>query len=237
MKFDDIISDIAKLVGLRLSSIRPGSDITLTGVDLKNGTLELMDSSNNRRSRSLTEIRKIWEQLCVNKVVHVDSALGGSGSSRNQPETIIANLPYVEWLIVGGKKHISFVGRNTHPFGSLKKMDSIAAQIIASNSKSSEPTYPVAIIVSNNLRLFSDFLEAHSGLQAVGVSPGVYSFTHSSGSLWLVSHTTFGGRLPCGVFLTVSTKSIPKQADEVLISGLRFYLISAEGVEILLFED
>jgi len=59
--------------------------------------------------------------------VHVDEVLHGSGTSRNQPETILANLPYVEWLKLDNKKHIAFVGKNTHLYGTLKQMDSIPA--------------------------------------------------------------------------------------------------------------
>lgn len=234
MKYEDILFDIVKLVGLQLNSIRPGSEITVTKVDVSNGTLELIDSANKRRSRPLAEIRKIWEQLCVSQAVHVDSALGGSGSSRNQPETIIANLPYVEWLIIGGKKHISFVGRHTHSLGALKQMDPISAQSIATDIRSAKIVVPAAIIVSENIRFISDSLEELSGLPAVGVSSGVYSISHSGGVIWLVSRTTLGDRLDCGVFLTIPTKEIPAHADELLISGLRFYSISCSGTNILL---
>lgn len=236
MKYEDVISDIVKLVGVQLSSIRPGSEITLTKIDVANGTLELRDSSNKRRSRPLAEVQKIWEQLCINKAVHVDTALGGSGSSRNQPETIVANLPYVEWLILGGKKHISFVGRNTHNLGSLKQMDPIAAQIIANDNQSANGAFPTAIIISDNLRSMANFLEALTGLPANGVSPGVYSFTHSSGETWVVNSSALADRLLCGVYLVIVTKTIPKQADEFLIAGHKFYLTTREGINVLMSE-
>lgn len=61
--------------------------------------------------------------MCSLPAAHVDSVLGGSGSSRSQPETILANLPYVEWLTVAGKKNIAYVGDDTHEKGTLHKMD------------------------------------------------------------------------------------------------------------------
>lgn len=74
--------------------------------------------------------KKIWDQLCSKPAVHVDAVLGGSGSSRNQPETILANLPYIEWLRINNKKHIVFVGEATHDFGTLRQMDPIQAEQI-----------------------------------------------------------------------------------------------------------
>jgi hypothetical protein len=73
-------------------------------------------------------MKRIWEALRHEPAVHVDSLLGGSGSSRNQPETLLANLPYVEWLRIDGRKHLAFVGRPTHDLGTLKEMDPLRAE-------------------------------------------------------------------------------------------------------------
>ena len=142
MKFEEIISDIKKLVGIKIRSIRAGADITLTEVDVRENRLELIDFFQNCRSRSLAELHRVWEQLCLHRAVHVDSVLGGSGSSRNQPETILANLPDVEWLILNGRKHLSFVGKPTHALGDLKQMDSLAVHALRAASQVTRPAVP-----------------------------------------------------------------------------------------------
>jgi len=57
------------------------------------------------------------------KVIHVDALLRGSGSSRNQPETILASMPDVEYLMKDKKKHVVWVGENTHKLGTLKEQE------------------------------------------------------------------------------------------------------------------
>lgn len=127
MNFTDVMKDIHKLVGLELNSIRPGAKITITDVDEERGSLMLKTSSGQNRSRPIDELQKIWNEMMVKPAVHVEGVLHGSGTSRNQPETILANLPYIEWLKVDNKKHIAYVGKNTHAFGTLRKMDAILA--------------------------------------------------------------------------------------------------------------
>lgn len=124
MDFDTLIDDIEKLVGMKLNSIQSGSEIVVDGVDRDAESIELHTISGRTNRRSFTEMRKLWRALNEEEIVHVDRALDGSGSSRNQPETILANLPYIEWLRYQGKKHISYVGEETHPAGTLKEMTS-----------------------------------------------------------------------------------------------------------------
>lgn len=91
MDFDTLIDDIEKLVGMKLNSIQSGSEIVVDGVDRDAEAIELHTISGDRRSRrSFTEMRKLWRALNEEVFVHVDRALDGSGSSRNQPETILA---------------------------------------------------------------------------------------------------------------------------------------------------
>ncbi|MFZ5768779.1 MAG: hypothetical protein ACOY3F_08830 [Bacillota bacterium] len=125
MNFGQVIADMKKLRGVRLGSIRPGAEITILEVDEAEGRVVVETKSGEKRSRSLQEIRRVWSELCTKPAVHVDAALKGSGSSRNQPETILANLPYVEWFRYNNKKHITLVGRATHPLGTLKEMDPV----------------------------------------------------------------------------------------------------------------
>ena len=121
MSFDDVLKDIEGLIGLRLESIRPGAEIVVREVSSDEGRIELETAKGDVKSRPISELRRIWEALSNGTPVHIERVLGGSGSSRNQPETIFANLPYIEWMRHNGKKHIVNVGRNSHPPGTLKK--------------------------------------------------------------------------------------------------------------------
>lgn len=138
MNFTDVMKDIHKLVGLELNSIRPGAKITITDVDEERGSLILRTSSGQNRSRPIDELQKIWNEMMVKPAVHVEGVLHGSGTSRNQPETILANLPYIEWLKVDNKKHIAYVGKNTHAFGTLRQMDSVTAVEVTTKMRTSK---------------------------------------------------------------------------------------------------
>jgi len=123
MTFDDVIQDIEKLVGLELQSIRPGASLTILNVDREHSNLLIKTSKGQTKSRPFGELETIWDELNRSPAVHVEGVLHGSGTSRNQPETIFANLPYIEWLRINNKKHIAFVGNVTHAYGTLKQMD------------------------------------------------------------------------------------------------------------------
>lgn len=99
MTFDEVINDIGKMVGLELESIKPGANIKLNGIDRTAKRIELITSAGKIKTRPFSELEKIWNKLCSSPAAHVDSVLGGSGSSRNQPETVMANLPYIEWFL------------------------------------------------------------------------------------------------------------------------------------------
>lgn len=122
--FYEVVQDLHHLIGLRIESIRPGAHLTIVDIDADSIHL---NTTSGYRSRSLNELKRIWDEMALRPAVHVDEVLHGSGTSRNQPETILANLPYVEWVVINNKKHIAFVGEPTHQYGSLKKMDPIKA--------------------------------------------------------------------------------------------------------------
>jgi hypothetical protein len=233
MKFEAVVDDIKKLVGVKLRSIQPGADITLTKVIEREDRLELLDSAGNRRSRSLLELRRVWELVCVHKAVHVDSALGGSGTSRNQPETIIANLPCVEWLKINGKKHVSFVGKSTHALGSLKQMDNLAAQALRDAIHAAQAVMPAAIIVVESTRSISSCLESISGLPPTAVASGIYRHTHTDRDIWVVSGHELSPPLPSGVYVVLPSKGIPPGSQPAQIASFTFHLISRNGVDFL----
>lgn len=121
--FHEMLTDLESLVGLPLNSISgQATPFKIVDIDRANDRI-LLDVNGTSKSRPLDELRRIWEVMCAKPCAHVDSVLGGSGSSRSQPETILGNLPYVEWLNISGKKNIAYIGEETHERGTLKKMD------------------------------------------------------------------------------------------------------------------
>ena len=96
--FDSVLDDIERLKGRVLKSIKPGAEITVTAVDRANQKVKIITRTKKKRTRTFNELRKIWSALQKRPAVHVNAVLRGSGSSRNQPETIFANLPYVKSL-------------------------------------------------------------------------------------------------------------------------------------------
>lgn len=107
MIFDDVLTDIKKLIGLRLKSIRPGADIVVVEMDDDKNCLLLRTTQNQIKSHPYGELEVIREELMRQPAVHVERVLHGSRTSRNQPKTILANLPYIEWLKLSNMKHIS----------------------------------------------------------------------------------------------------------------------------------
>ena len=121
--FMEMRADLENLQGLTLNSISgQATPFKITQIDDANDRL-ILDVAGVPKSRPLDELRRIWEVMCQKPAAHVDSVLGGSGSARSQPETILANLPYVEWLQIAGKKNIAYIGDETHEYGTLKRMD------------------------------------------------------------------------------------------------------------------
>lgn len=109
--------------GKRLKSISGRSDIELVRIDHDYERLELRTTAGSVKYWTLAKLRQIVEKMALNAPVHVDSVLGGGGSSRNQPETVLANMPDVEWLLLNDHKHIVWVGKQTHDLGTLKQVD------------------------------------------------------------------------------------------------------------------
>ncbi|WP_395013611.1 McrB family protein [Robinsoniella peoriensis] len=121
--FDEIIEDMHGLVGLELSSLSgQAKKITITEVNENEKRVCVSVEDGTTDSRPFEEFEKITGAFQSNLFVHVDSALNGSGSSRNRPETIIASLPYIEWAHFDGKKRLVYMGENTHDIGKTKKM-------------------------------------------------------------------------------------------------------------------
>ncbi|EKO3589855.1 DUF262 domain-containing protein [Vibrio metschnikovii] len=125
MQFNDLLSDIGKLVGKQLQSINPSTaPIFLTKIDKKARKYFISNAPDKvGNARFFWELEDIWKDLHFKGFSNVDQALYGSGSSRNQPETVFANLPYIEHFKYKKKKHILLRNENTHDLGTLKEVE------------------------------------------------------------------------------------------------------------------
>lgn len=177
MTFNDVMSDIEKLTGLELQSVRPGAKIVILSVDAAKGCLILRTSHGQIKSRPIGELQTIWDEMMKNKAVHVEGVLHGSGTSRNQPETIFANLPYVEWLKINNKKHIAYVGKNSHAYGTLRQMDAVAAaQLAEEQSGISSDISTRFVIVTSDIQKATHEMQATLPGTISAVEPGIYTF-------------------------------------------------------------
>lgn len=208
MTFEDVINDIEKMVGLDLESIKPGANIILTGVDRTAKRIGLITSTGKEKTRPFSELQKIWDKLCSSPAAHVDSVLGGSGSSRNQPETIMANLPYIEWFFMDGKKHLALMKEPTHDYGTLYKMDDVAATEIRDNLLNKENTTCEVVIVTENIKETAEAFEKVSGMPLKPISPGVYEQYKDKVRFIFVSKGNINEDIESGTYVIIKGKSI-----------------------------
>ncbi|MFC1844049.1 hypothetical protein ACFLZ5_04605 [Thermodesulfobacteriota bacterium] len=238
MKFKSILRDIEKLRGLKLSSIKPGSEITIDRVDSDNKRILLTTYCGKKNSRPFSELERLWEILCLEKVLHVETALGGSGSSRNQPETIMANLPYVEWFKYARKKHLALLDSPSHPLGSLKRMDLVAEEEIklklAAKSNNFIPSSTCqTILVSKDLKSHSNALEQISGVSGKNIKQGIYEYCMPTCQLLLISNKLVPEFMLEGIYLVIPNSPLLGAGKHVKINGQNYTLQITGGLNIL----
>lgn len=141
--FNSVLEDLENLKGKELNSISgQAAPFFIEDIDFE-GSRIMLSVQGKKKSRPLSELHNIWSEMILRPVVHVESFLSGSGSSRNQPETILANLPYVEWLNIDGKKNIAYVGDETHTYGTIQKMDESRELTFKARLKTANPRHPM----------------------------------------------------------------------------------------------
>ncbi len=232
MTFDDVINDITKLIGLELQSIRPGAAITILEIDKEKNCLILKTSQGQTRSRPLSELQLIWNELIKTPAVHVEGVLHGSGTSRNQPETIFANLPYIEWLKINNKKHIAFVGKSSHPFGTLRQMNPLEAASITQNSENGFDSSKTNLVIVTN-----DILNTMSILRMVfpgtisTIEKGVYTFECPVFEMLILNSSKVNLNPGC---YPVIPKTQTTATEIIEICDEEYYVISKDEIRILM---
>jgi len=233
MDFDTLIKDIAKMAGMRLCSIRPGSDLVVDDVDFDAECILITTSQNARKSRPFSEMRTLWTALSTQPIVHVENALHGSGSSRNQPETILANLPYIEHLRYKGKKHIAYVGRPTHVLGTLKQM---SAQDVAELSLRIEADGTAngyrALFVTDDIVSTGHSLSQKLGNDVKPLYEGFYQCSVGDDALLLCTESLVN--LGRGVYTFIEPGHMPSSVDgRVQIGSITYAYINIDGGKFL----
>lgn len=132
MHFRDVLADIEKLIGKELHSINPKTpSIFVTALNRGLGKYFVSNSPKSKGSaRSFRELEDIWNELTVKGFSNVDQALYGGGSSRNQPETVFAHLPYIQHFKYRNRKHLLLRNEPIHELGQLSELQASDLRII-----------------------------------------------------------------------------------------------------------
>ncbi|EHS59026.1 hypothetical protein [Paenibacillus sp. Aloe-11] len=234
MIFDELINDIEKMVGLELESIKPGANIILTGVDRTAKRIELITSAGKEKTRPFSELKKIWDKLCSSPAAHVDSVLGGSGSSRNQPETIMANLPYIEWFFMDSKKHLALMKESTHDYGTLFRMDEVTAIEIKDKLSNAENTACEVVIVTEDIKVTAAAYEKVTGIPLRPVSLGVYEQYKDKVRFIIVSKSNLNDQVKAGTYTVVTGKASISTGPSIFINEREFLLFNEGGLQFLI---
>ena len=148
MNLSQLMRDIEKLKGIWLRPLGRARPVRVVEVDRKHERVVLdVENSDNKASRAFSEFERLLEALNTSPAIHVDSVLAGSGTSRNQPETVLANLPSVEVLYVSGRKHLAKVSEPSHKYGTVREMDPIQAQEVLREIAASRTRALISVLV------------------------------------------------------------------------------------------
>ncbi|EAB6416582.1 DUF262 domain-containing protein [Klebsiella pneumoniae] len=123
LNFEQVLNDIENLLfGKQLQPINPSTPpLCIISIDRENGKYKVSSNSESK-TRSLLELESIYSNLNIRGFCNVEQVLYGSSSSRNQPETIFANLPYIQHFKYENKKHLLLRSHNVHEAATLSEV-------------------------------------------------------------------------------------------------------------------
>lgn len=119
MSYESIVIPLlTMLVGKDLESISGKANLKLISINADGYTVQCADGVyfNENHNRAKT----VYNDLIANGVTHVEAALQNSGTRRNVPETLLANLPFINHTKISGRKNLVLKGTNTHLLGTLQ---------------------------------------------------------------------------------------------------------------------
>jgi len=123
LNYEQVLNDIENLLlGKELQPINPNTTpLCITALDRENGKYRIF-SNSEYKTRSLAELESIYSHISLKGFCNVEQVLYGSSSSRNQPETIFANLPYIQHFKYKNKKHLLLRSYNVHEAATLSEV-------------------------------------------------------------------------------------------------------------------
>jgi len=123
LNFEQVLNDIENLLlGRDLQPINPNTPtLSITSIDRENGKYIILSNSESK-TRSLSQLEAIYNNLSIRGFCNVEQVTYGSSSSRNQPETIFANLPYIQHFKYENKKHLLLRSHNVHEAATLSEV-------------------------------------------------------------------------------------------------------------------
>jgi 5-methylcytosine-specific restriction endonuclease McrBC GTP-binding regulatory subunit McrB len=130
MEIENLLLSIEQLIGMPLSAVTfrtPGIIVNKVDRDSKKYSLT---QEGKDVSRSFNELESIFADLNTNGYVSVDKSLYGSGSSRNQVETVFANLPFIQVFKYKDKKHLLMRAFDVHALGEIENLSDGDEEVI-----------------------------------------------------------------------------------------------------------
>lgn len=124
MTFEQLLSDIGMMIGIELQAINPHTpSITLISLDTDaNRYIVKSNDTGKELSRNIRELRSIFDELNKNRYCNVEQVLQGASTSRHHPETIFANLPYIQFFKFDKRKHLIMIDSQTHKLGEIEEL-------------------------------------------------------------------------------------------------------------------
>jgi len=232
MEWQQTYQRLRHMVGLKLHSISGKTDITLGSVDADVITVSAQSDDKNRPTE---ELRRIVSKMDLGQPIHVDSVLFGSGSSRNQPETILANMPDVEWLNLNGRKHIVWVGKQTHDMGTLKEIEEFQATQIRARFRGRGPLTgrrPTTLIIrAKEPRKASELVAAVLQASSPEPIPGLqgYRVSHDSSEIVLLADASISASMELIPILQVVDHQEAIKRIRALFPDLKTESIKLDG--------
>lgn len=230
MRFEKVLDDVERLVGKRLSSIRPGAEILLTQIDRTRRQLELQTKDGQLKTRPLSELEAIWDALLKRPAVHVDKILDGSGSSRNQPETILANLPYIEYFH-DGVKHLAYVDKPTHTLGTIKEMDPLQSDSLRQRLRAWSRAIGT-LVVTDHVADTCRMLEKVTGLTVKPLGMGVYRLEWDSGQVIIATPSELDNKVSPGVYPVIPGRRAPESGITLQVGDLDMCVVDSGDLKI-----
>lgn len=209
----DVLKDIeTELIGKTLHGISGNASVfSVTEVDYENNNV-VLDVQGKRKTWTFERLEKVWNEMYFRPAANVEVVFGGSGSSRNQVETIFASLAYVLWLNVNAKKCIAYVGEAVHPYGEIARMDAEQEKVYNALMTENNPYNPlldpseIPEDIGPSTKIISDAIrDDYSISELATILKGMY--THAENGMQVCSIHVFGIKYGKSIVKTIISLS------------------------------